>query len=364
VLKSYWTAGNRVLRRVAERRCLKNDSAKGIGIIGWAGNRNLGDESIRDAISNTFPEFRLYNYGGKRVESLLGKLGYSGGDTFQSVLVGGGTLINAGYLPLVRGALETGLRVAYWGTGVGSSGFSELETDPLGDWEGVLKKSGMIGVRGPLSRQRILTNWGVDAEIVGDVALHWTLSSLPPERRKRRLIVNLSSPDGSPAREPIRSIISAVAATILQFRAEGGEVVLVALGEQDESVLSALSHNSALQDLSVVSIRESTKEFLQVVNGASCMICVRLHAAVLACCAGVPPIVYNYRDKCLDFMASMEIEDYVIAYETDSGANLGSALEKVLRGGAALRRRIYQKARYWQLIQEKAAPRIRSALVG
>ena len=41
-------------------------------------------------------------------------------------------------------------------------------------------------------------------------------------------------------------------------------------------------------------------------------ICVRLHASVLSLCNNIPTILFGYRDKCEDFMSSMDLNEYYI----------------------------------------------------
>jgi polysaccharide pyruvyl transferase WcaK-like protein len=361
---NYLATGGRVLRRMVERQPLRAGSEKGVGIIGWAGHGNLGDESIRDAIGAMLPEIRFYPFGGKRVEAVLARAGYSGTGVFRSVLVGGGTLVNEGYLPLVEAAAQSGMRVALFGTGVGSSGFSEDEGGSLRGWAPILERAGAVGVRGPVSRERLRTKCGFDAEIVGDVALQWTLPVAPAAREKARLVINLSSAGGVTEGEPIDSIVRSVGAIVQEFRARGGEVVLMALGEHDATVLRKLAGRCGLGEESLLSIRQSTPEFLQEVSGATAMICVRLHAAVLACCAGVPPIVFQYRDKCRDFMASMELDNYVVGYEAPECERVGEVWERVQSRGAGLRAEVFAKARHWQSVQRAWLPKVRSSLVG
>src|SRR5690348_15937832 len=82
-----------VLRRVAMRR--RDDIAA--GYIGWLGHRNLGDEAMYAAIRRGLRDVPLVQFKAEG-EPLLRYLNLSRPEFFVSVLLGGGTLINALFL--------------------------------------------------------------------------------------------------------------------------------------------------------------------------------------------------------------------------------------------------------------------------
>jgi len=72
-------------------------------------------------------------------------------------------------------------------------------------------------------------------------------------------------------------------------------------------------------------------EFFARVGPARLNIAVRLHGAILGCCAGVPPLILGYRDKCRDFADSLYLGKRCVylpeAQMGDVAIALGSAIE-------------------------------------
>ena len=93
------------------------------------------------------------------------------------MLLGGGTLINPGYVREVQEALDFGLPVSSLGTGVGSCGFSQPETVNITEWKALLRAFKQLGVRGPRSRTMLGALDVPGVEVIGDLALGLTLTN-------------------------------------------------------------------------------------------------------------------------------------------------------------------------------------------
>jgi polysaccharide pyruvyl transferase WcaK-like protein len=104
--------------------------------------------------------------------------------------------------------------------------------------------------------------------------------------------------------------------------------------------------------------RCSAQSLLQTLEGSYALISVRLHAAVLASCAGVPSVLLAYRSKCRDFMSSMELESFAVPLSRDTSVpQLQECFTQVL-ARPELCRQIYRKALFWKGRQQEYYSRL------
>jgi polysaccharide pyruvyl transferase WcaK-like protein len=88
----------------------------------------------------------------------------------------------------------------------------------------------------------------------------------------------------------------------------------------------------------------SAEAYLELVGPCTLALVVRLHAAVLSCCAGTPPLMLGYRDKCLDMMASLGLERWHVDLTSPEGDILAPALE-LAEVADGLRATVLERAR-------------------
>lgn len=345
------------LRMVLRRICLLQKPR--VGYIGFVGYHNLGDEAVYSGVSRVFGQNRLDVYAawGRR-ERLLQKVGLSGPGFFRSVVLGGGTLVNPTYLPAVQSAFQQGCSLYMFGTGVGSPGFSDASEVSLSGWAEALRAFSVRAVRGPLS-QSTLRRIGVEnVDVIGDPALALTAQHLPARRSVPRLSVNLVEPvlshDGDP-----QACWRAVCRIAQEFLSEGGEVIPIVLGDGDEVPLRRLARELRLSPESIVDARDDLRLFFETVSGSEGLVGVRLHSAVLACCIGVPPLLFEYRPKCRDFMESMALTENLVPFSADGAAMLRRKWITV-RDNPGLGARVLERAQYWRDVQTCLAERLMS----
>jgi hypothetical protein len=94
----------------------------------------------------------------------------------------------------------------------------------------------------------------------------------------------------------------------------------------------------------------NAKEFMTTVGGGHCLIGVRLHSAVLACASGILPILIAYRDKCYDFMESLNLEHLTVNLAEDSGPAITSAYTWVM-SNSSYRTTMFRRVRELRLLQ-------------
>ncbi len=331
---------------------LKRGQEKPIGYIGWLGHRNLGDEVMFQLIQSAFSEFPITPFIAPPGERLLALLKLGGSGFFRAIFLGGGTLINSTYLASVQLASSFRVPIYTIGTGVGSPGFGISLHQPLGNWRDVLRDSPSVSVRGPLSKCRLEEAGFSDALVIGDPALGLAPESPPLFRTRNRLLINLTQEPGTEPFEGKYSVFRHVGSIAAEFASRGGEVVGIALGNKDKAVLQRFRREFQVPTMVIESHRSSVRSLLPSLAGSIGLIGVRLHSAILASCLGVPSILFSYRDKCADFMNSMELSEFVVPLsESLQHQDLVIRWNKIVHE-PQLGMLIYERALQWKRIQQ------------
>jgi polysaccharide pyruvyl transferase WcaK-like protein len=87
--------------------------------------------------------------------------------------------------------------------------------------------------------------------------------------------------------------------------------------------------------------------FFALAAPCSLSLSVRLHGAVLGCCLGIPPLLFAYREKCLDFLESMNLSCWALRPDTD-GAAARELLSRLEAERFELRATIHRRALGWR----------------
>lgn len=345
--------GAACLGREGIRRCTSLLSGRPcLGYVGWLGHDNLGDEAMYQAIQGLLSSScNLIPYRDGRQENLLRWLGLSGSRFFDMALVGGGTLVNPGFWPPVEALARQGTPLVMFGTGAGSSGFGQTPRVSLAPWSTIAKSFVAVGVRGPLSQQSLYELGFEEVEVIGDPALSLALSNLPTPTRPARVVVNLAG-------EPARELLVELAGLLAELACEGAELVGAALSFRDIEAFDRFFETEGAPSFPIVTITREPARYIRLVSGASVVVAVRLHAAILACCAGTPSLLFSYRQKCEDFMASMGLTEYLLPWEPVRPGLLRRLWLRVQSEGEGLRKNILERAASWRSAQARFAARI------
>ena len=280
-----------------------------LAYVGGHGVHNLGDDALFEAARQVLHGYHVATFRFPPQERRLARLGLSGARYFQQFILGGGTFINSYGLPVVRTALELGLPAWTLGTGVGSAGFHMKARPELLEWRALLRDFRAVGVRGPLSKAT-LDELGVPhVEVIGDLALVSTRERAEPPALPRRFAVNIiyttpGEPEGYPDER-----LEGLERAIRHFVAQGWEPVFVAMHAWDVQSLRRLAARVGQEGI-VIHEPRTAEAYMRLVAPCTLTLAVRLHAAVLSCCAGTPVLMLGYREKCLDFMASLGLEHW------------------------------------------------------
>lgn len=315
--------------------------------VSWRGHGNLGDEMIFAAQQAMFG-------------NLLDLGQYIAAP--QAVLVGGGTFVPKfpEHPDLV--ALSRRLPLAMFGTGIGDPLFWGTEHIPA--WLEILSNARFVGVRGPLSQER-LENWGVPAERiewVGDPALYFARGEARPRRVEGELAVNLGVTLGNLYGFDEARVEAAVIRCLRELARVGWGVTLVCAWEEDGEVLERIKAEVPVR--AVEHWHEDYATALDSMARFDVVIAEKLHVGVVAACRAVPFVALNYRSKVLDFCRSIGWEEFCVSTE---GLVPGRVLELVARLAAARDAHAERLAGGVAAVRARlldAVPRAVSALVG
>ena len=294
-----------------------DDQRTGIEYVGLPGQSNLGDDAMLAAIRSLMP---------------WANVDVGVGDP-TAVMLGGGTLLNAG--SYYRNKMERvdgpdNERILF-GTGMRSPEFFGT-TERYEDWEPFLRSSLFVGVRGPNTLES-LRAWGYEgsAEIIGDPALSLQAPT-GVERVDGRVVVSPLFTSGETWGKDDGVVFDGLATTIGRLVADGRDVVLMTAHPSDDRWALDIMRKAGHPDLPYLAGYDDLEASLRLIASADLVVGERLHAVVLAAAMGTPFVAVEYRPKLLDFAASVGREDAVV--RTDEMDRLDEVVDLVVARSA------------------------------
>ena len=317
----------------------------GIAYVGFSGNRNLGDDAMLGAIRSLMP--------------------WANVDTDvpdpRIVMVGGGTLFNAGnyYLNRVKRVDGPNMERVVFGTGVRSDRFWDA-TERYEDWEPFLDSVLSIGVRGPDSLAA-MRRWGYDGpvEVIGDPALSLERPD-GVEAVEGRVVVCPLHTNGELWGGDDEAVFDAIAATVARLKAGGHDIVLMTAHPADDRWAIEIMRRSGHPDLEYLAGYDELDDTLALLASADLVIGERLHAVVLAAAMGTPFVAVEYRPKLLDFARSIDSEQWVV--RTDQMDRLDAVVDAALDRGPEIRRLLGDQVKPLVTMQRHQAAAIATAM--
>ena len=291
-----------------------------------------------------FTRRRTFSLASKTMHKLALLLGR------EVAIYGGGTLINRNAAALenyisVRNRI--GSMVPTFGTGVINPEFWSTREDGWSDrreeWVSVLAELPVVGVRGPISKA-LLDDAGASNVIVcGDpaVAYHAPYVAKPLRVRNKgpmRIGINTGNCSGHMWGHAgdVEDSLVALARWLLQ---SGHKIEIIPVWQNDVEACREVARRAEL-DRSVLSPVCYTHEaFLRRVEQLDLLVCLKLHAGVLAAAANVPFVSLEYQPKCRDFAASIGWEFVIRTDELKPGKLIdvvSSVMSQLERKSAAL----------------------------
>lgn len=233
----------------------------------------------------------------------------------QAILVGGGTLVPKypQHPELVK--LSRELPTAFFGTGIGDPLF--WGTDHIKGWLEILGNAQFVGVRGPLSQDR-LESWGLSQnqiEWIGDPALYFAREERGESLRpfEGKLAVNLGITYGQLYGFNEEELEKTIILTLKELVRIGWSITLVCAWQPDDVVVERIKaqvHVSAVEHW-----HDDYAWALESIANFDVVLSEKLHVGVVAACRGVPFVALNYRSKVLDFCQSIGWEKFCVNTE-------------------------------------------------
>jgi polysaccharide pyruvyl transferase WcaK-like protein len=303
-------------------------TSESLPYIGWQGNGNLGDEAVFEGYRYAF-RMNLVPISYMRWTPWVLK---TFKPTFDSVFLGGGTLIGRIYVRqlLEQFAAESDVpEIVNLGTGVVDPSFAGLTkqqySDELRKWAELLGGS-RVSVRGPHSA-RLLAEVGLRAQPVGDPALLIPVESAPPDD-VTRVGINAGITSrmwGDPGR--LLDELEKFAQICL---ARGWELRLYSVWKRDLPYMRALAKRVGLDRSNLEFIPFSARDFVRSVQTCGAFVGMKLHSVVLSTSAAVPSVMLAYDPKCDDFQESISRNDFSIRTDELTSRGLFTLIEQLL----------------------------------
>lgn len=287
----------------ARPRPVSGDRPATIRYVGWTGRSNLGDEAMLQAVRGLLTGVDLT----------------TSGDRADLLMLGGGTLINRGYLRHLRPLDSPRIERVAFGTGVANPDYWGDPKESPSDWIEFLESCLYVGVRGPVSAS-LLEGWGLrrDVEIVGDPALALTAPDTIT-KVEGRVVVCPAWARGLLWGESDDDVITAFAALVSALRRDGHDVWALSAFPGDDSHIIDMMRRADAPDLPYLAAHDDPGPALELLASAELVVSERLHGAVLAAAAGTVPVLVEYRPKLRDFAESIGMRELVIRTDVMGG---------------------------------------------
>jgi len=329
---------------------------------GFTGYLNLGDEVLEEAIYDAFKPFKLVNFPylqNKLVKQIIKSKSYS------LAILGGGTLIGdnlkSGANPF-REKFELVQNVSTYsvvfGTGVGKLSEIKSKNEWLLNWKNIVTKCNYIGVRGPQSVES-LASVGIEAEILGDPACLVTRDEGFWQPQEKTLGVNIGLTPGEEYFAEVK-VIEQMTRLISKKIQQGWKIEFFVVRPEDVPVVEKVIKEANFSNQKVYYIFEDATPYLMAARSLTAFIGIKLHAVILAMCAGVPSIMIEYKPKCRDFMMSVGVEEFSINIDEATQERLESSLNSLLSSSKETAAKITKKMVQMREKQLQKAAEIRS----
>jgi polysaccharide pyruvyl transferase WcaK-like protein len=233
----------------------------------------------------------------------------------DGAVLAGGTLINRWGLGAAQECVDVFSKFYVFGTGVADPAFwSRVPgwVDRSAEWARILRRCAYVGVRGPLSAER-LANMGINnVEVIGDPVLVFASDTLKRDDFDIPSSIGLNVGWDRAAQWGEPEKIYAEYVTLASCAKKSGWTVRwFVVWPPDLTVTEELAKASDTQD-EIYQTYSNPCDYIDLVKSLSVFVGTRLHSVVLATCAYVPSVMLEYRPKCRDYMMSIGHEDHVI----------------------------------------------------
>jgi polysaccharide pyruvyl transferase WcaK-like protein len=269
------------------------------------GHKNVGDEALFLANKKLFNSYKLV--------PLNDKVSVSG-----ITLFGGGTLLPMWTMSTARNnrynyAFGVGVRnPIFWGK------FDSVVIEQIKRF-----RFRFVGVRGNLS-QKILKNWGIASEVIGDPVL--MLEPQSYTKKEEKIAINVSSPpDGlwGNTQDLMNETIK-----LCKTLKKHHDLVLIPFYSDDVPLVEKIAQKTGVTVFGDWMNIQNTLDFLSSCN---LLIGQKLHANIFSAATYTPFISLEYRPKCLDFAESVGYKKYNLRSDHATAKRVMGLLDDLLR---------------------------------
>lgn len=352
---------------------------KKIAILGWNGKKNVGDDAMTSALINFVlkenPDAKFFLAGNgnslakytssldenKRVvgqkfynlftrlkgvrffyrRNILPKL--IARNTPDLILIGGGSIIHnpansKNYIAVIKESLKANknLKVGFIGISVGP--FKGEKSETLG--KGLLSLADFIVVRDSRSFELIQKfNLKNSYQHAPDLALTLPrLINLKINKTKKELgTVGVSLRIGHVTDEKLRLLVSAVEILFGKYKFKKIKIFnFCSLGGQDdnESSLELMKRlpKQLKEKTEVIGYSYDPSSFYLEINTCQLMLCMRLHASIIAYSMKTSFLILPYHQKCIDFGKEVaQLGDESFLFDNEEQENIENKINSLLK---------------------------------
>ena len=331
-----------------------------ISYMGWTGHNNLGDEILYDAHKVLFPNLAVVPYhkaGGQKAE-----------DLYKAAFLGGGTLINqsTSWLTQIADAQKRGLPVYCFGTGVTQTDFrAKHEKTDMDEWVKTLQTFKFVGIRGPYSQKMLHEAGFTQAQIIGDTALALAKPDYTPRDTTKKVIgFNYGLVKENQIWGDADEYTDNIVAAIKSFIEQGYEVRLLPVWDKD--LPSNRDLHARINDKRCILVDDcykSLEAYSAELEKCTAFIGQKLHASIMACMLRIPTIMIEYQPKCRDFMASVDMEHFIIKTSDCTPKNLQTLFDDLIKHSQEVQKTLNKHITHYRDLQFKLAKQIEQDLL-
>lgn len=314
--------------------------------IGWIGFNNLGDELLWNIFKNTCRKY--FKDDEIEITPSVPSVDLKNLEKFDTVVLGGGSLLLPGYLQVLQNALHKGKSVIIWGTGLDwiekknldllledklfslEQNFKQKDIEVL---EEVIEKALFIGVRGPLTKKAIEIMLGNEkskkVQLIGDPGLLLEGRFQGRRGEKKKVIgINWGTTFNRLYGGNEKLVEKQIVKTAKKLIAKGYKIMIYTVWPSDIPSCERLykSINNP-ENVEIDKNCYTEQELIEKLSKCRATINFKLHANLLSLAAGVPAIALGYRFKVFDYAESLGLEHLVVS--TDSLNLTQEILERV-----------------------------------
>lgn len=305
---------------------------KKILYIGWIGYNNLGDELLWHIFRDTCTKYLDKN----KITLKPSKPGtdLKNIEEYDTVVLGGGSLLLPGYLQILQNAIHRGKSVLIWGSGLDwieehtldllvnnqlsslEQNFKQKDVDVL---EEVLEHAIFVGVRGPLTKKAIEIMVGKEksrkVKVIGDPALLLRNTHLLQTQEKEKIIgINWGTTFNRLYGANENLVEEQLVETAKSLINKGYKILIYTVWTNDIPHCERLYNKINNPDNVALDKNLYTEQqLITQLSKCTATINFKLHANLLSLSANVPSIPLGYRFKVFDFAALLGLPHLVVS---------------------------------------------------